>query len=76
MTDLKVSYQLLDEAERSLSSLRQEFSGLQTQDQGEAGSLGSADVVSAMAGFASDWEYHRRELVSSIEVLGQMPTGT
>jgi multidrug resistance efflux pump len=72
MTDLKVSYQLLDEAERSLSSLRQEFNSLQAQDQGEAASLGSADVVSAMAGFVGDWEYHRRELVSSMEALGQM----
>jgi hypothetical protein len=72
MTDLKVSYQLLDEAERSLSSLRQEFSSLQAQAQGGAASLGSADVVSAMAGFAGNGEYHRRELVSSIEALGQM----
>jgi hypothetical protein len=72
MTDLKVSYQLLEEAERSLSSLRQEFNSLQAQDQGEAASLGSADIVSAMAGFADNWEFHRRALVGSMEALGAM----
>jgi hypothetical protein len=72
MTDLKVTYRLLDEAERSLSSMRQEFSSVQAPDRQDAGSLGSADVASAMADFADNWEYHRRELASSMMALGQM----
>ena len=70
--DLKVNYQLLDEAERSLSSLRQEFNSLQAQEQGYDGALGSGEIASAMDGFAGNWDYHRRQLVSSMEALGKM----
>ena len=70
--DLKVNYQLLDEAERSLSSLLQGFNSLQAQEQGFDGALGSGELASAMDGFAGNWDYHRRQLVSSMESLGKM----
>jgi hypothetical protein len=72
MADLKVNYQLLDTAGRSISSLRQEFNGLQGQEQGFDSALGSAEIASAMDGFAGNWDYHRRLLVSSMEALDTM----
>jgi hypothetical protein len=76
LSDLKVDYQLLDSIERSLTSLHSEFSNIQAQTGDYDGAMGSGDVASAMDGFAGNWNDHRKDLLSSIQSLGQMVSET
>ncbi|HYZ57282.1 MAG TPA: hypothetical protein VE733_27780 [Streptosporangiaceae bacterium] len=72
MTDLKVDYQLLDSAERTLSSLTSEFRNIKAQEGSYAGAMGSGDIASAMDAFAGNWDSHREKLVGSMQALGTM----
>lgn len=72
MSDLKVDYQLLDSIESSLSSLLSGFQNIKAQTGGYDGAMGSSAIVSAMDGFAGNWDDHRKNLVSSIQALGTM----
>jgi hypothetical protein len=76
MADLKVDYQLLDSIERSLTSLYSEFRNIRAQAGVYDGAMGSGDVASAMDGFAGNWDDHRKNLLSSIQVLGTMVSET
>jgi uncharacterized protein YukE len=72
MADLKVDYTLLDQSEKSLSSLVSEFQNIKAQESGYDGAMGSGDIASAMDSFAGNWDYHRGKLVDSMESLGKM----
>lgn len=74
MADLKVDYQLLDSAERNLSNLTSEFQHVKAQESGYDRAMGSADIASAMDSFAGNWDYHRGQLVGSMQALGTMIT--
>ena len=76
MADLKVDYQLLDSTERSLSSLVSEFQNMQAQEDAYSGAMGSGDIASAMNGFATNWNKHKKNLVSSMQALGKMVSET
>jgi len=76
MADLKVDYQLLEEIERSLSSLHSEFSNIQVDTSAYDGAMGSGDIASAMDGFAGNWSDHRKNLISSMQSLGTMVSET
>lgn len=76
MADLKVDYQLLDSIERSLSTLVSEFQNIQAQAGGYDGAMGSADIAGAMGSFAGNWDYHRKQIVGSMQSLGQMVSQT
>ena len=74
MADLKVDYQLLDSTERTLSSLTSEFQNIKARGSGYDGATGSGDIAGAMDSFAGNWDYHRDELVGSMQALGRMIT--
>ena len=76
MADLKVDYQLLGSIERSLASLHSEFQNIQVDTGAYDGAMGSADVASAMDGFAGNWNDHRKSLISSMQSLGKMVSET
>jgi len=72
MADLKVDYALLDQSEISLSGLVSEFENIKAQESSYDGALGSGDMASAMDKFAGNWDYHRKQLVGSMQALGSM----
>jgi hypothetical protein len=76
MADLKVDYQLLDSIERNLSSLVSQFENIETQTGSYDAAMGSGDIAGAMGNFAGNWEYHRKQIVSSMQSLGQMVNAT
>jgi hypothetical protein len=72
MADLKIDYQLLEQANSSLSSLVGEFDNIQAVQDGYDGALGSGDIAGAINGFAGNWDYHRKQLVGSMQALQKM----
>jgi hypothetical protein len=76
VADLKVDYQLLDTTERSLSNLVSEFTNIQAQEQAYDGAMGSGDIAGALGNFASNWDYHRKKLIGSMQALGGMVAET
>ncbi|HLH83267.1 MAG TPA: hypothetical protein VKV38_08380 [Trebonia sp.] len=76
MSDLKVDYQLLDSVERSLSRLLSEFQNIKAQTGSYDGAMGSGAVASAMDGFAGNWNDHRKDLIGSMQSLGEMVSQT
>jgi uncharacterized protein YukE len=76
MADLKVDYQLLDSIERNLSSLISDFQNMQTQVGAYDGAMGSGAIASAMDGFATNWNDHKKTLISSMQALGKMVSET
>jgi hypothetical protein len=76
VADLIVDYQLLDETERSLSSLTSEFNNIEAQTGSYDGAMGSGDIAGAMGNFSGNWDYHRKQLVGSMEALGKMVSAT
>jgi uncharacterized protein YukE len=76
VADLTVDYTLLDQTEKSLSSLISEFQNIKAQESGYDGAMGSGDIAGAMDGFAGNWDDHRAKLVGSMQSLGQMVNQT
>jgi hypothetical protein len=76
VSDLKVDYQLLSSTERNLSSLVSEFQNMEAQEDAYSGAMGSGDIVSAMNGFATNWNDHKKSLISSMQTLGTMVSET
>ena len=76
MADLKVNYDLLDSTERTLSSLVSEFQNIETDTGSYGSAMGSGDVDGAMGNFAGNWDYHRKQLVGSMQSLGKMVSAT
>jgi hypothetical protein len=72
MADLKVEFDLLDSAEKTLTSLTSEFQNIKTSTGDYDGALGSGDIAGAMGSFSGNWDYHRGKLVGSMQALGQM----
>ena len=69
MTEFVVDYALLEKVENTLNSLHREFGGIQTQVQGYSADWGSGDIAAAMDGFATNWNYHRDQMLTSMEAL-------
>jgi hypothetical protein len=76
MADLKVDYQLLDAIEHNLSNLVSQFEHIETQTSSYDGAMGSGDIAGAMGNFAGNWDYHRKQMVSSMQSLGTMVSET
>lgn len=72
MPDLRVDYGLLSQTEKTLSSLHGELSNCEAQVGAYDSDWGSDDVRNAMGGFTSNWEEHRKKLLSSMEATGQL----
>lgn len=68
-SDFVVDYALLEKVENTLNSLHREFGDIQAQEQGYSADWGSGDIASAMNGFATNWDYHRSQMLKSMESL-------
>lgn len=72
MPDLRVDYDLLSQTEKTLSTLHGELSNCEAQVGAYDSDWGSDDVRNAMGSFTSNWETHRKKLLSSMEATGQL----
>jgi hypothetical protein len=76
MTDLRVSYDRLEESTRNLKSIQRELEDTGDHQADLAGSLGSGDMAHAMHDFADSWDYHRHKLLDKIQAMGEMAETT
>ncbi|SCE44692.1 hypothetical protein GA0115240_16314 [Streptomyces sp. DvalAA-14] len=76
MTDLKVSYDRLEESSRNLQAIQRELEDTGHHQSDIAGALGSGDMAHAMHDFASNWDYHRHKLLDKIQAMGEMAEKT
>ena len=67
--DLKVEFDLLNSAKKTLTS---EFQNIKAQESGYDGAMGSGDITGALGSFSGNWDYHRNKLVGSMQALGQL----
>jgi hypothetical protein len=72
--DLKVDYDLLEGAHKTLTGLVSEFGDLKASTSGYNGAMGSGTIAGAMDSFAGNWDYHRDKLVGSMKSLDGMIT--
>jgi len=71
MADFVVDYSLLQQVDKTLKDLVNQFQDIQAQEQGYTGAYGSGDVAGAMDDFAGNWSYHRGKIVDSMNALSQ-----
>lgn len=71
MADFVVDYTLLENVENTLNRLHSEFGNIQAQEQHYSAAWGSGDIASAMNGFATNWSYHRSQMLKSMEALAK-----
>ena len=67
MADFVVDYALLQQVENSLNSLKREFEGINAVSH--AADWGDGGIGSAMGDFASNWSYHRQQLMKSMDSM-------
>jgi hypothetical protein len=72
MPDLKVDYQALSFTHQTLGGLVSQFKDIQTQQARYDWAMGSGDVAGAMDNFAGNWNYHRQQLINSMNDLDSM----
>ncbi|SEO37449.1 hypothetical protein [Actinacidiphila rubida] len=76
MTDLKVSYDTLEESASHLKAIQRELDDTKHHQADIKDSLGSHDMAHAMHDFASNWDYHRHKLLDKIQAMGEMTEKT
>ncbi|SFF12725.1 hypothetical protein SAMN05216251_108281 [Actinacidiphila alni] len=76
MTDLKVSYDRLEESTRDLKSIQRELEDTGDHQDDVKDALGSGDMAHAMHDFAHNWNYHRHKLLDRIQAMGEMAEKT
>jgi len=76
VTDLKVSFERLEESTRNLKSIQRELENTGDQQDDVKDSLGSGDMAHAMHDFAHNWTYHRHKLLDKIQAMGEMAETT
>ncbi|HEY5836522.1 hypothetical protein [Streptomyces sp.] len=72
MTDLKVTDQVLADAERQLAGLHTEFRGISAHREDLRPVWGSGVVAGAMDAFVDNWAWYRKKLVGRIESVGAL----
>jgi hypothetical protein len=70
MTDLVVTDDVLADAERLLTRLHAEFSGIGHHRDDLRHVWGANDVAGAMDAFVDNWSWHRKKLLNDIESVG------
>ncbi|MFG2308812.1 hypothetical protein ACGFS9_09005 [Streptomyces sp. NPDC048566] len=70
MSDLIVDDDLLKKSARSLKKIRHEFEDTEKHQEDLKGIWGSGEIAGAMDDFADNWDYHRKQLLESIEAVG------
>jgi len=72
MTDLRVTDEVLGDAERLLGRLSGEFRGIADQRDELREVWGAAEVAGAMGAFVDNWAWHRKKLLTGIESVGAL----
>lgn len=75
-SDLKVDYYRLEDSVSTLSSLKDEFDGIEGRRDDTAGVWGHDRVKGAMDEFASNMDYNRGKLSEEIQTVGEKMHGT
>jgi hypothetical protein len=70
--DLKVEFDLLNSAKKTLTTLTSEFQNIKAQESAYDGAMGSGDITGALGSFSGNWDYHRNKLVGSLQALGKL----
>ena len=70
--DLKVEFDLLNSAKKTLTTLTSEFQNIKAAESAYDGAMGSGDITGALGSFSGNWDYHRNKLVGSMQALGQL----
>jgi nitrogen regulatory protein PII len=76
MTDLRVSYDRLEESTRNLKSIQRELEDTEHHQKDISEVLGSGHMAHAMDDFAGNWDYHRHKLLDKIQAMGEMAEKT
>lgn len=76
MSDLKVSYDKLEQSQKNLKAIKTELEDTVDHQKEVKGSLGSGDIAHAMSDFADNWEYHRRKIVDKVTSLTDLTEKT
>ena len=76
MTDLRVSYDTLEESSRNLRTIQHELDDTKHHQAEIEDVLGSSDMAHAMHDFAGNWNYHRHKLLDKIQAMGEMTEKT
>jgi|SRR5882757_358530 len=76
MTDLRVSYDRLEESTRNLTAIQRELTDTEHHQKDISAVLGSSHMVHAMDDFAGNWDYHRHKLLDKIQAMGEMAEKT
>jgi hypothetical protein len=74
MADLVVDLDLLASTAGSLSMLIEEFGNASQIVISYQEAVGDPTLVAALQAFASDWQVHRQDLLSSMEAVYKMAT--
>lgn len=69
---LRVDLAELKETAGSLSELCADFNASGQQASGAAQDVGSDDIARALTTFASNWDFHKKQLVDQLEGLRDM----
>ena len=76
MSDLRVSYDKLEESQKNLQTINRELDDVAEHQKDVKGSLGSGDIAHAMDDFANNWEYHRRKIQEKVKSLQELTDKT
>ncbi|MBV9025322.1 MAG: hypothetical protein JO362_16365 [Streptomycetaceae bacterium] len=69
MSDLKVSYDRLEESSKNLKRIQYELEHTGDHQRDIRGILGSGDIAHAMDDFANNWDYHRHKLLDQAKAM-------
>jgi hypothetical protein len=70
MTSLRVTDDVLADAERLLARLHAEFSGIAAHRDELRHAWGSGAVAGAMGSFVDNWSWYRKKLLADVESVG------
>ena len=74
--DLCVSFDALEDSERDLKTIKSEFENCSKHTDELRAVWGSGEVADAMGEFVGNWDYHRKDVLDSIQAVGDMVSGT
>lgn len=72
MADLVVDLTLLEDTDRSLGVLANEFKDASAIVGGYRADIGAPVLIGALDQFADDWAVHREQLLSSIQAVREL----
>lgn len=69
---LRVDLAELGETACALTALVADFQGAEKQAEAAAADVGSPEIAKALHGFATNWDFHKKKLVETLEGVRDM----